>query len=284
FHFKSTADTRKFSTNVENIENETIESSKSNNHFDNGFMETSENDQKSILKLLKILVDSDEGRASFAECKGQEILTEVLGKVIPQIDFTTMASNNSIPSLLLTVLRTAAQPAQLPSHHLLNQRNFQIELERSSEKISKPIREFCPEFEMDSEENGPASRNEAPVFEAVRHVQSFWDGLADCVPRIPHTRICVIGSEGLNRRPNNNVKKILFEQTAQILRSSSTMTPIVVFDLLDPKVATKSDARTLLFDSRFESGNLQLASKISEFEYDLILESDINTEMGKHNQ
>ncbi|KAJ3274298.1 Cytosolic carboxypeptidase 1 [Terramyces sp. JEL0728] len=42
--------------------------------------------------------------------------------------------------------------------------------------------------------------------------------------------------------------------------------------------------RTLMFDSRFESGNLQLAVKISQFEYDLLIESDINSGLGKHNQ
>jgi hypothetical protein len=35
--------------------------------------------------------------------------------------------------------------------------------------------------------------------------------------------------------------------------------------------------RTLLFESRFESGNLLCAIKISDNEYDLILQNDINT-------
>ncbi len=39
-----------------------------------------------------------------------------------------------------------------------------------------------------------------------------------------------------------------------------------------------------MFDSRFESGNLQLAIKISTYEYDLLLETDINSCPGKHNQ
>jgi len=34
---------------------------------------------------------------------------------------------------------------------------------------------------------------------------------------------------------------------------------------------------TLQFESRFESGNLLAALKISDFEYDLILQNDINT-------
>ena len=34
---------------------------------------------------------------------------------------------------------------------------------------------------------------------------------------------------------------------------------------------------TLCFESRFESGNLLCAMKVSENEYDLVLQNDINT-------
>lgn len=40
---------------------------------------------------------------------------------------------------------------------------------------------------------------------------------------------------------------------------------------------TGSDDKTLIFESRFESGNLLAAIKISDNEYDLILQNDINT-------
>ena len=40
---------------------------------------------------------------------------------------------------------------------------------------------------------------------------------------------------------------------------------------------TGPDDRTLIFESRFESGNLLAAIKISDNEYDLILQNDINT-------
>ena len=35
--------------------------------------------------------------------------------------------------------------------------------------------------------------------------------------------------------------------------------------------------RTLIFESRFETGNLLAAMKISDGEYDLVLQNDINT-------
>jgi hypothetical protein len=40
---------------------------------------------------------------------------------------------------------------------------------------------------------------------------------------------------------------------------------------------TGTDDNTLIFESRFESGNLLAAIKVSEVEYDLILQNDINT-------
>lgn len=40
---------------------------------------------------------------------------------------------------------------------------------------------------------------------------------------------------------------------------------------------TSEDDKTLIFESRFESGNLLAAMKISDTEYDLILQNDINT-------
>jgi hypothetical protein len=40
---------------------------------------------------------------------------------------------------------------------------------------------------------------------------------------------------------------------------------------------TGPDDKTLIFESRFESGNLLAAIKVSETEYDLILQNDINT-------
>ena len=38
------------------------------------------------------------------------------------------------------------------------------------------------------------------------------------------------------------------------------------------------DDRTLIFESRFESGNLYLATKVSDQEYDCLMQNDINTQ------
>ncbi|KAI8999733.1 hypothetical protein BC832DRAFT_197102 [Gaertneriomyces semiglobifer] len=44
------------------------------------------------------------------------------------------------------------------------------------------------------------------------------------------------------------------------------------------------DDETLIFDSRFESGNLQMAIYIGENEYDLLLQTDVGCDIGRHNQ
>ena len=49
------------------------------------------------------------------------------------------------------------------------------------------------------------------------------------------------------------------------------------------KLRTKEDGtvdpkdKTLLFESRFESGNLYLAQKVSDTEYNCLMQNDINT-------
>jgi len=41
---------------------------------------------------------------------------------------------------------------------------------------------------------------------------------------------------------------------------------------------TSSEDSTLVFESRFESGNLCMAIKVSTWEYDLLMQNDVNTE------
>jgi len=44
----------------------------------------------------------------------------------------------------------------------------------------------------------------------------------------------------------------------------------------ETKLIDRTD-KTLLFESRFESGNLYLAQKVSDHEYNLLMQNDINT-------
>ena len=49
--------------------------------------------------------------------------------------------------------------------------------------------------------------------------------------------------------------------------------------LKDPQIYKLKDEndKTLMFESRFESGNLYLAQKVSDLEYNLLMSNDVNT-------
>ena len=49
------------------------------------------------------------------------------------------------------------------------------------------------------------------------------------------------------------------------------------FECIDSYYKPTIEDNTLIFESRFESGNLALASKVSETEYNLLMQNDINT-------
>jgi len=67
-----------------------------------------------------------------------------------------------------------------------------------------------------------------------------------------------------------NVKELIANDQAN---TGSTSAPIVL------PYYTPNDEydRTLVFESRFESGNLAMAFKLSDAEYNLVLSNDINT-------
>lgn len=75
-----------------------------------------------------------------------------------------------------------------------------------------------------------------------------------------------------------NLKK-LFKATESVgLKANNRkFTEPISFPMCDYYKPKDKDDRTLVFESRFESGNLQLANKVSDSEYDLILQNDINS-------
>lgn len=112
---------------------------------------------------------------------------------------------------------------------------------------------------------------------SVRHVQPMAAGKHFQCKNVPMTE-----PEVLLKRSPATFRKILFDQTARMFQPNPK--GVLVYDVLDHTVAQNIGEGTLLFDSRFESGNLQLAIKVSQFEYDLLLETDINSSPGRHNQ
>ena len=140
------------------------------------------------------------------------------------------------------------------------------------------LRRLCPELSYMDHSSVP--KCESPNSNiSVRHVQPMAPGKhVVCKTHIP------VDPEPLLKRSPAIFRKIMFDQTARMFQSNQKGG--VVYNVMDPLPAQISlnDPTTLNFESRFESGNLQLAIKISQFEYELLLETDINTGIGKHNQ
>ena len=80
-----------------------------------------------------------------------------------------------------------------------------------------------------------------------------------------------------------NVKKLLkFNTETEHSETQDYASELECRNLQDTELNTyykldNSEDQTLIFESRFESGNLRLAVKKSDSEYDLYLQNDINT-------
>jgi hypothetical protein len=66
-----------------------------------------------------------------------------------------------------------------------------------------------------------------------------------------------------------NVKDLIASETKNAASTSNVSPYYIITDALNDK--------TLVFESRFESGNLAMAFKLSDTEYNLVLQNDINT-------
>ncbi|OAJ36379.1 cytosolic carboxypeptidase 2 [Batrachochytrium dendrobatidis JEL423] len=148
-----------------------------------------------------------------------------------------------------------------------------------SDKLIAKLSECCPELLVVA--SLPVTTNELPAPNIrVRHVQPMSSG--------KHTicrSICPVDLEPQTRRTPLGLRKTIFEHTVKMLQVPTQGT--LIYDVMQEQVSqniASLDDDTLIFDSRFESGNLQMAIKISQFEYDLILQTDINAQRGKHNQ
>ena len=70
---------------------------------------------------------------------------------------------------------------------------------------------------------------------------------------------------------NFDQKKNGFKIKSKNLANKKDIIPLPYYNIID------LEDKTLIFESRFESGNLLAAYKVTDIEYDLILQNDINT-------
>lgn len=87
---------------------------------------------------------------------------------------------------------------------------------------------------------------------------------------------------GINKGVINSntldIKKLLKNQTKQGADADAGKGSLVDMNGLQSFYTPKSEEdQTLIFESRFESGNLHCAHKVSDNEYNLLLQNDVNT-------
>ena len=69
-----------------------------------------------------------------------------------------------------------------------------------------------------------------------------------------------------------NLKKLFkAQETVGLKANNRKFTEPISFPMCDYYKPKDKEDKTLVFESRFESGNLQLANKVNDNEYDLVL-------------
>lgn len=275
-----------------------------------------QNLQKAILKLVKVLVLSESGKKDFQKYGGISILHSALEKILARKffrcvcdvklinnllcpldpDYQLTSSPNSLSALATSVLRCSLPEMELPFKEARKRRVFDVPSSSSANKVKadnqlvEPVmaegqgdttlsslseqtnhidKKLSTLFAEIHGEGAVLNNKTAPVF----HIQPFE---SNGVPSYN----CTATPEKMYKRPITLAKQIIF---AEILKKS---TSTLVYNIMNSSTAAAliNNPDILEFDSRFESGNLQIAMQVKEFEYDLMVQSDINTTCGKHNQ
>ena len=86
-------------------------------------------------------------------------------------------------------------------------------------------------------------------------------------------------SERMHDQLENAISRAKRQQQKQLSSMiNAKQAPIGALDVRNGSYKLDGiEDKTLLFESRFESGNLYLATKVSEQEYDLLMQNDTNT-------
>jgi len=74
--------------------------------------------------------------------------------------------------------------------------------------------------------------------------------------------------------PENLINRVVYDSVTESFYHKQIDTKQYNLDILPFYIPKSNDDDTLIFESRFESGNLRRAIHIHEYEYDLILKPD----------
>ncbi|ORX79240.1 hypothetical protein BCR32DRAFT_246539 [Anaeromyces robustus] len=149
----------------------------------------------------------------------------------------------------------------------------------SFNKEKKNLSQFFPEIYQHS------------IF-TENELQSSQSSLLSTSSNFPINTIKTLGntvtdiSEPLLKKNVGSIRYILLNEINKYISPEKRLGNLLVYDKCNESIAKSfaTEPNILKFDSNFESGNLELAVKICDNEYDLYLQSDINVEKGQHNQ
>ena len=235
----------------------------------------------SWLGLIKNLNTVEDGRQEFLKNDGVHLLYDLLSTSGNQSQkFNSLvtatvysaAKKVSLPfveRLGLVILPFVSNPESKP-HSYLDLKLLLTtcgKLERSSkdlvtDKLLRKMKEFCPEMYQGKELFEPVNTQSNNRTVNLAKMEPFVDPKSSLPPE-PLTPKSITYSHEFIRRIFNPIHGT------------------VVYDFNDPNLPSSDH---LQFNSRFESGNLRLAIQISQFEYDLVLDDDVNTPTGRFTQ
>jgi hypothetical protein len=188
------------------------------------------------------------------------------------------------------VLRAAVSQAELPFSAEIKERVFPLKEDKDeseknfflndlySEGVSctelikerrkatlEKLENLCPEQEFGITGTVPENENLGTNIK-VRHIQPMGAGA-----QILHRPVSSSEPDLQSRKSLSMLRKAFFEQTAKIFQPFKGT---LIYDVMNPQIEKKYESsdgytfnlylndRVLAFDSRFESGNLQLAIKV----------------------
>lgn len=131
--------------------------------------------QKSSLKLLQSFIEFDFGKRHFEAADGAKFLTDALYAVLHSTDVTAVAlsSANSVPALIVAVLRAAVAHSDLPFLNQYKDRSFPLKSKKRPAPSDEDLASTSPSEFTKKDEAADSSKNNEVTEDYERRVDEF---------------------------------------------------------------------------------------------------------------
>jgi hypothetical protein len=190
-------------------------------------------------------------------------------------------TRNAISNFSLDILRRLVKPTSLPFQNICVVESFDMP-PSSDESEPLDLTSLFPE-RLKTDCRIPKQERKYPYLishmtrEPTRIESDYLVNKND-IPHTPHQQ----PSSKQIIRPSASALKL--KSLDAILENDNSIGTIVYNSLASSTGESYCDKESLKFDSRFESGNLHLAIKLSPSHYELYIKTDVNAPLGRHNQ